>query len=128
MVAVDTTEPEFGDPNVQFVAVPGTDGHEAALVVGTPYGTTLVLNDLVGNMRPQSGFLGWWLRVLGFAGKKARIPAVVRMVMIKDAQALRAQLLRWADIASLKRVLVSHGAPIVDSPRQTLRDLANSLS
>ena len=66
IVPVDTTEPKFGDPNVQFVEVPGTDGHEAALVVGTPYGTTLVLNDLVGNMRPQSGLLGWWLRLLGF--------------------------------------------------------------
>ena len=87
-----------------------------------------MLNDLIGNIRQHSGFLGWWLRLIGFAGKKARIPTVVRMVMIKDARALRDQLLRWADIASLRRVLVSHGSPIVDSPQQTLRELANSLS
>jgi hypothetical protein len=128
IVPVDTTEPHFSDPNVQFVTVPGTDGHEAALVVGTLHGTTLVLNDLIGNIRQRSGFLGWWLRLIGFAGEKARIPMVVRMVMIKDAKALRDQLLRWADIASLKRVLVSHGSPIVESPRQTLRELAYSLS
>ena len=34
-VHVDTTDPSFGDPNVQFVTVPGTRGHEAALVIRT---------------------------------------------------------------------------------------------
>jgi hypothetical protein len=41
---------------------------------------------------------------------------------------LRDQLLRWADIDSLKRILVSHGSPIVEGPRQTLRELAHSLA
>ena len=49
------------------------------------------------------------------------------MAMIADKNALRAQLLQWADIESLKRILVSHGSPIEDNPRQTLRDLASSL-
>jgi hypothetical protein len=40
---------------------------------------------------------------------------------------LHAQLLRWADIESLKRVLVSHGSPIEGNARQTLRELASSL-
>jgi hypothetical protein len=30
VVHVDTTDPRFDDPNVQFVTVPGTRGHEAA--------------------------------------------------------------------------------------------------
>ena len=34
------------------------------------------------------------------------------MAMIEDANALRAQLLQWAEIQSLKRILVSHGSPI----------------
>jgi len=51
VVPVDTVAPRFDDANVQFVTVPGTRGHEAALVVRTPNGTTLVLNDLVGNIR-----------------------------------------------------------------------------
>jgi hypothetical protein len=48
--------------------------------------------------------------------------------MIEDTQALRAQLLRWADIEHLKRILVSHGSPIDDNPRRVLRELAVSLS
>ena len=126
-VPVDTSAPRFDDPNVQFVTVPGTRAHEAALVVRTPRGTTLVLNDIVGNIRDESGFGGWLLRVVGFAGDHAQIPKPVKMMMVEDTDALRAQLLEWAGIESLKRILVSHGAPIEDNPRQTLRDLAGSL-
>jgi hypothetical protein len=128
VVPVDTVAPQFDDPNVQFVTVPGTRGHEAALVVRTANGTTLVLNDLIGNIRSESGSRSWLLQLAGFAGKEAQIPRVVKMVMIKDANALRAQLMQWAEIGSLKRILVSHGSPIEENPRQTLRDLASSLA
>ena len=128
VVHVDTCEPHFGDPNVQFMTVPGTRGHEAALVITTPNGTTLVLNDLVGNIRDPSGFGGWLLRVMGFAGDEPHIPKPVKLVLIEDKDALRIQLLAWAELESLKRILVSHGSPIEDHPRRALRDLANSLA
>jgi hypothetical protein len=107
--------------------VAGTHDREAALILRAPNGTTLVLNDLVGNIRDASGIGGWLLRLAGFAGKSARIPRVVKLNLVKDANALRAQLLQWADMQSLKRILVSHGNPMEANPRQTLRDLANSL-
>ncbi|HSW06501.1 hypothetical protein [Aquabacterium sp.] len=128
VVHVDTTMPGFDDPNLLFVVVPGTRGREAALVVRSPQGTTLVLNDVVGNIRDASGFGGWLLRMAGFAGKEAHIPTVVKVAVIADTQALRQQLLQWAEIESLTRILVSHGSPIEDNPRQALRDLAKSLS
>jgi hypothetical protein len=61
-------------------------------VVRTPKGTTLVLNDLVGNIRSASGIEGWLLRLAGFAGKAVQIPKVVKLALVKDANALRAQL------------------------------------
>lgn len=127
-VPVDTVTPDFGDPDVQFVTVPGTQGHESALIVRSARGTTLVLNDIVGNIRNASGFGGWLLRLAGFAGDDAQIPKVVKMVMIEDTNALRLQLQQWAEIESLKRIIVSHGAVIDENPRQTLRDLAASLA
>lgn len=127
VVTVDTTSPRFDDPSVRFVTVPGTQSREAALVVVSKGGTTLVLNDIVGNIRNASGVGGWLLRRVGFAGDEARIPGVVKLVMIKDAAALRDQLLQWAEIESLKRILVSHGSPIESNPRKVLRDLASSL-
>ena len=44
IVPVDTATPDFADPDVHFVSVPGTRDHEAALIVQRPHGTTLVLN------------------------------------------------------------------------------------
>ena len=128
VVAVDTTSPDFGDPGVTFVTVPGTRAHEAALVVRRERGTTLVLNDLVGNIHAASGIDGWLLRLAGFAGDDAQIPRVVKMALVKDAADLRAQLLEWAELPGLRRIIVSHGDPIEREPQRTLRDLAASLA
>ena len=49
-------------------------------------------------------------------------------MMIADEEALRGQLVQWSELESLKRILVSHGAPIEEHPNQALRDLAGSLA
>ena len=126
-VPVDSTAPRFGDPNVRFVIVPGTRSHEAALVVETRTGTTLVLNDIVANIRNARGFGGWLLELMGFAGDEPHVPKPVALMMIDDKAALRTQLLEWAAIDSLNRILVSHGEPIEANPQQALRELAQSL-
>ncbi len=128
IVEVDTADPRFDDPGVQFMTVAGTRGREAALLVQTPSGTTLVLNDVVGNIRDAAGFGGWLLQIAGFAGPEAQIPKVVKMAIIEDKNALRAQLLQWSEIESLRCILVSHGSAIDENPRQALRDLAGSLA
>ncbi len=127
VVPVDATSADFGDPDVALITVPGTQEHEAALEVRGPNGTTIVLNDVVGNMRNTSGIGGWFLRMMGFAGDKPHVPVPVKMTMISDKAALAVQLRRWADLPSLKRILVSHGSTIEDDPRGALRELAVSL-
>jgi hypothetical protein len=127
VVHVDATSADFGDPDIALMTVPGTREHEAALEVRRPNGTTLVLNDVVGNMRNISGFGGWLLRMIGFAGDKPRVPLLIKLAMIHDKAALAVQLRRWAELPSLKRILVSHGSAIEDDPRGALRELAVSL-
>lgn len=127
LLAVDTVAPSFNDPDVDFMAVPGTRGHEGALMVRSSEGCTLILNDLVGNIRDSKGFGGWLLRVAGFAGDEPNIPSVVKMTMVDDTQVLRLQLIEWAAMPSLTRIIVSHGDIIEDDPRKVLRDLAASL-
>jgi hypothetical protein len=124
---VDTTEPHFGDAGVQFVTVPGTTRHESALLIHTPEGTTLVLNDVIGNLRPTSGLNGWFLRLMDYAGDEPQIPRPVRWRLIEDQVALRLQFVKWAAIPDLRRILVSHGEPIEDEPAEALRDLAQYL-
>src|SRR5262249_52274325 len=74
VVLVDATFGDFGDTSVRFVPVAGTAEKEAALEVHGLHGTTLVLNDLVGNIRSARGFTGWFLRLTGFAGDEPHIP------------------------------------------------------
>lgn len=127
-VPVDTTDPQFGDPRVQFVTVPGTGQREAALLIHTLNGATLVLNDIVGNIRETSGFGGWFLRTMKFAGDEPQVPRPVKWTMIDDQEALRLQFRRWAELPNLRRILVSHGESIEYQPAEALRDLAHSLA
>lgn len=123
IVPVDTLSPIFGDDRLRFVVVPGTAEREAALVFDEASGTTLILNDIVGNMPRRAG---WFLRAMAFAGSEPRIPRPIRWLLIKDKAALRAQLETWAALP-VARILVSHGAPIVDDARGVLRKLAATL-
>jgi hypothetical protein len=126
-VQVDATVADFNDPDVVLIDVPGTRAHEAALVVTAEGGTTLVLNDLIGNIRDAHGLSGWLLRKMGFAGDEPHIPAPVKRAIVNDKALVRDQLMTWAALPSLKRILVSHGAPIEDNPGAALRQLAESL-
>ncbi|HYP77834.1 MAG TPA: hypothetical protein VER12_17810 [Polyangiaceae bacterium] len=128
IVPVEDSEPHFGDPQVQFVTVPGTREREAALVVRTWSGTTLIVNDLIWNMNDRPGFGGWLFHVMGFTGKEPRIPGIVELREIKDKLALRAQLERWARIPNLNRIIVSHGEIVSRDAKSVLDRLAASLA
>jgi hypothetical protein len=126
VVAVDATNTVFGDPNVVLLTVPGTKLQESALEITTPFGITLVLNDIVGNIRGAHGFGGWMLRLMGFAGDAPHVPAPVKLAIVADKAALAAQLRRWAGMA-LKRIVVSHGEIIDRDPQGALQTLAATL-
>lgn len=128
VVPVDTTSPDFGDPDVRFLVVPGTRDSEAALVVQRAGRTTLVLNDVIGNIRGAKGLGGAFLRLMGFAGDEPRIPGIVMRLLIKDRVALREQMLLWAKDPTIERILVSHGEIIDAHPRDALMKLAESLA
>ena len=127
-VAVDATAVDFGDPNVTFAVVPGTEEGESALVVRSPGGTTLVLNEIVWNVDDKPGFGGWLFHIIGFTGDDPKIPSLIAAKSIKDRPALKAQLERWADIPDLVRVVVSHGDIIEQRAPSVLRALADKLA
>lgn len=127
-VAVDATYDIMDDPEVAFVPLRGTCAREAALVIRRSAGTTLVLNDIVGNIHDAHGLSGLVLRLFGFAGDEPKIPRAVKPKLIDDKAALRFQFLEWADDPTLKRILVSHGDAIEDDPRGVLRHIAESLA
>ena len=128
IVPVDDTAANFLDPRVQFVTVAGTQDREAALVVSTWSGTTLIVNDLIWNMNDRAGLGGWLYHVLGFTGEEPRIPGIVELRAIKDKHALREQLERWAGIPNLNRIIVSHGEIVSRDAKGVLDRLAAGLA
>lgn len=117
----------LGRPSV--LIVPGVGGLEAALVIRRAGDTTLVLNDLLANVRHPHG-LGAKImaRVMGFGVHGPRIPWLGKRMFVKDAAALAAAFRRWEQEPHLKRVIVSHGDVIDQDPRGALGRAAASLA
>jgi hypothetical protein len=128
VVKVDATDVDFRDSSVRYMTVPGTEAHEAALVVETSSGTTLVVNDLIWNVGNRPGFGGWLYRALGLTAAEPQIAGVVRLRKIKDKPALIAQLEAWSHLNRLNRIIVSHGGIVERDPPAVLRELAHSLA
>jgi hypothetical protein len=128
VVPVDATEVDFGDAEVRFIAVPGTDGHEAALLIDRPSGATLVVNDLIWNLDDKPGLAGWLMRKAGFTGRPAHIPPLVARKLVRDRAALRTQLEAWSRVDHLDRIIVSHGDIVSGHPRDVLSTIARRLA
>jgi len=126
-IAVDATDIDFGDPDIAWQVISGAGGHEGALLVHRGSGTTVILSDLIGNLRRKGGFEGWMLHVMGFGNDTPVIPLVEKVLMVENKEKLRRQFLDWAAIPDLKRIIMSHGEPIERDPAAALRELAGTL-
>jgi hypothetical protein len=127
-VAVDATTDIFGDTSVKFVIVPGMGEGEGALIVRRNGHTTLVLNDLISNVRHPKGFgANIMARLFGFGIKRPQMAREVKWLFVKDKPALAAELRKWAALPKLQRIIPSHGE-IIDQPQAVLDRLADSLS
>lgn len=127
-VPVDSTEDILGDKEVDFIAVAGTGQAEAALVVRRKGGTTLIVNDVIANVRHPRGLGAKVMaRLFGFGVKRPQVPRVVKRAIVRDKNVLARQLRRWATIPGLARIVPSHG-DIIDDPAPVLEQLADDLS
>jgi len=127
-VPVDSTDDILGEKDVDFVIVAGTGVAEAALVVRRERGTTLVVNDVIANVRNPRGLGAKAMaRLFGFGVRHPQVPRVVKRAMVKDRNVLARQLRRWAKLPGLVRVMPSHG-DIIDEPAPVLERLAEELS
>jgi hypothetical protein len=128
IVRVDATAFDFRDSTVQLLTVPGTEDNEAALVVESAGGISVVVNELIWNIDHRPGFGGWLMKVAGFTSDEPQIPAIPKMLGVKDQPALREQLEAWSKLQGLTRVIVSHGDIIEMEPRHVLSELAKQLA
>lgn len=127
-VAVDATTDILADTAVEFVIVPGMGEAEGALIVRREGRRTLILNDIISNVRHPEG-LGANIiaRLFGFGVKHPQMAREVKWLFVENKQALSAQLREWAAMRDLKRVIPSHG-DIIERPGPVLERVANDLS
>ena len=118
---VDACEDVIHDPAVKFELVAGTKAGEFALVVMRDEGNTLILNDILANVRHPHGIGAHIMaRLLGFGVKRPRTPRPVRRMWVDDPIAVARQFERWATLPGLRRIIVSHGDVIDVAPSQAL--------
>jgi hypothetical protein len=122
---VDATDDIIRDQTITFQLVAGTKADEFALTVKRGDGTTLILNDILSNVRHPMG-LGAQImaRLLGFGVKRPRTSRPVRRMFVKEPAMLAEQFRAWSAIADLRRILVSHGDLIDRAPGEVLKQAA----
>ncbi len=128
LVHVDDTFVNFADPSVHFVVLPGTADREAALIVETSRGTTLVLNDVIFNLANRPGLSGWLFKAIGMTGDAPHVPPVIKLRLIENQAALRAQLDLWARLPRLQRMILSHGNIVENDAAGVLARVAADLA
>jgi hypothetical protein len=109
VLAVDGTYTEFPpDAAVRLERVAGLGDLEGALWVHSNDGQTLVLNDAVFNMDKKTDFMGWMFTTIFGSAPGPRVSRLAKMTLVKDKAAFKAELLRFAAVPDLVRVIVAH--------------------
>lgn len=128
VVYVDATSDLLNDSEVRFLTVPGTGDREAAMEICRNGKLTIVVNDIIANVRHPPGIgAGIMARLMGFGVSAPQVPRVVKRVLIEDKEKLAGQLRTWAERSDVKRILPSHGDPIETDASGALRKLADAL-
>jgi hypothetical protein len=109
VVGVDLTYEQFpDDETVRFETLRGIGETEGAMIVRSKDGVSVVLNDAVFNMDKKHDPLGWFFTTLLGSAPGPRVSRLAKLLFIKDKAAFRAELLRFAELPELERVIVAH--------------------
>lgn len=109
MVAVDGGLDDFPpDATVRFEPLHGIGDAEAAMLVRSADGTTLVLTDVMFNMDRKRDVLGFLFTTLLGSAPGPRVSRLAKLLLVKDKQALRRDFERYAELPDLQRLIVAH--------------------
>lgn len=109
VVPVDGTYADYSDDGViRFEVLDGIAESEGAMIVRSPDGVTVVLNDAVMNMDRKKDLLGFLFTTVLGSAPGPRVSRFGRLMFVKDQPALRRHLERLAELPNLIRLIVSH--------------------
>jgi len=129
VVPVEATGDVLNDSEVRLETVAGVGELEGALLVRREGRLTLVVNDILANVRHPHGIgANIMARLLGFGVRRPRMPRIGKRMFVKDIDALAGEFRRWAADPGLARIVVSHGDVIDENPRAVLERVASDLA
>ena len=115
------------DPALSIEPLPSSRFGEAGVLVRSGPRVSLLVCDILINVRHGRGLAGWLFRLMGFSGPEPMLARPVRMRAFRPKEAARRDLLRLADIPGLWRVVPSHGPVISEDPAGALRRAAQRI-
>ena len=127
VIKLDLTYEEFSDPSVRFEYLEGLAKVEAAMLVRSSDGETMVVTDGIFNLQEKlPGAIGAFFHFIG-SKPGPRVTWLARTFMVKDRAAYKTQLERFAELPNLRRIIVAHGAMVADNCQGFLRSAATTL-
>jgi hypothetical protein len=92
-IAVDGTYDDFpGDASVKTQRLAGVNDIEGVVIVRSPDGTTVVVNDAVFNMDRKRDILGFLFTAVMGSAPGPRVSRLFKVAAVKDKNAMRADL------------------------------------
>ncbi len=115
------------DDAVTLTTLEGVAAQEGVMMVRSTDGATVVFNDLLFNMPHLPGLQGFILKHVTKSSGSLHFSRITRMLLIKDAAALRGHLERLADTPHLRRIIVSHHELFTGDAAAALRGVMATL-
>jgi hypothetical protein len=122
VVKVDATYEGAIDDTVRLIHLEGVKNAEGVIEIDHGGEKTIVFNDVVNNLPKLSGMFGFMLAPTGVPA----VPRISRWFVIKDTPAFKGHLERLAETPTLKRIIMSHGKPLMN-PSEELKSAAARL-
>lgn len=129
VISVEGTYDEFPKGGAtELATLPGVNDTEGLMLVHSSDGVTVVLNDVVMNMDRKQDMLGFLFTTVLGSAPGPRVSRLSKLLVVKDRQALRAELERLSALPNLARLIVSHEKMATgDEARNALRTAATYL-
>jgi hypothetical protein len=109
VVRVEGTFEDFPNDDIVWLeALRGIGDAEGAMLVRSSDGITVVLADVMFNMDRKRDFMGRLITTVLGSAPGPRLSRIVKLALIKDQPALRAEFLRFAEMPDLTRLIVAH--------------------
>ena len=114
------------DSSMEIIETPGSKKDETTIIVKSGGGAriSILTSDVLQNNPPEK--LNFLFRLLGFGGGPKVVP-LFRMLFTSDKAALKKEILRWASLPGLKRLVPFHGDIVENDAAGAITNAATAL-